>query len=93
MSDFSIARFHFLDRLVLHHGRWFDYRLSYFFVFFGLKNMAITLILFFFLIDSAYSGNMIISQIYYSLYNAFIAISLMVYFGLYEQDINDDLEP
>jgi hypothetical protein len=55
--------------------------------------MTITLILFFYLIDSAYSGNMIISQIYYALYNAFIAVSLMVYFGLYEQDINDDLEP
>lgn len=48
VSDFSFGKFKFLDRLILHHGRWFVYRLSYFFVCFGLKNMVITWIIFLF---------------------------------------------
>lgn len=55
-SDFSIAEFQHLDRLVLHHGRWFYYRLSYFFVFYGWKNLMMTLILYFYIIDSAFSA-------------------------------------
>lgn len=57
VSDFSIGKFKFLDRLILHHGRWFYYRLSYFFIFFGWKNVIITLCIFFYLIESAFSGN------------------------------------
>ena len=55
-SDFSIGEFQFLDRLVLHHGRWFYYRLSYFFVYYGWKNLIMTLILFFFMTESAFSA-------------------------------------
>jgi len=93
MSDFSFGKFKFLDRLILHHGRWFYYRLSYFFVYFGLKNMIITWCIFFFAIDSAFSGVFNYTQLFYLVYNCFIAISPLVYFGLYGQDINDDLEP
>lgn len=91
VSDFSIGQFRFLDRLVLHHGRWFYYRLSYFFVFFGLKNMIITVIIFLYLIDCAYSGSLIYTQLFYLLYNCFIGISMLVNYGLYDQDANDDL--
>ena len=55
-SDFSIGQFKYLDRLVLHHGRWFYYRLSYFFVYYGWKNLIMTLLLYFFMIDSAFSA-------------------------------------
>ena len=93
VSDFSFGKFKFLDRLVLHHGRWFYYRLSYFFVSFGMKNMVITLVIFLYMTDSLFSGNLIYTDIYYSLYNAFIGVSLLVNMGLFHQDINDDLEP
>jgi P-type E1-E2 ATPase len=59
VSDFSIGQFRFLDRLVLHHGRWFYWRLSYFFVFFGLKNMAVSVGIFFYLWDCAFSGTLV----------------------------------
>lgn len=55
-SDFSIGEFKFLERLVLHHGRWFYYRLSYFFVFYGWKNLMMTLLLYFYMADSAFSA-------------------------------------
>ncbi len=93
MSDFSFGKFKFLDRAVLHHGRWFYYRISYFFVFFGLKNMVITINIYLYMIDSAFSGNLIFTQLFYLLYNAFIGVSMMVSYGLFDQDINDDLEP
>lgn len=93
VSDFSIGKFRFLDRLVLHHGRWFYYRLSYFFVFFGLKNMAITVIIFLYLLDCAFSGSLIFTQLFYLLYNCFIGVSMLVNYGLFDQDANDDLEP
>lgn len=92
VSDFSFAKFKFLQRLVLHHGRWFYYRLSYFFVFFGWKNIMITLIIYFYQIDSAFSGSFNFTQVFYVLYNSFFGISLLVNLGLYDQDINDDLQ-
>jgi phospholipid-translocating ATPase len=93
VSDFSLGQFRFLDRLVLHHGRWFNYRLSYFFVFFGLKNMAITVIIYLYLFDCAFSGSLIFTQLFYLLYNSFIGVVMLVNYGLFDQDVNDDLEP
>ena len=93
VSDFSIGQFRFLDRLVLHHGRWFYFRLSYFFVFFGLKNMAITVVIFLYLVDSAFSGTLVFTQLFYLLYNCFVGISMLVNSALFDQDINDDLHP
>ena len=83
VSDFSFSKFRFLDRIVLHHGRWFYYRLSYFFIFFGWKNVIITFIIFFYLTQSAFSGTFNYTQGYYLLYNSFFAIAVMVHFGLY----------
>lgn len=93
VSDFSIGQFQFLDRLVLHHGRWFYWRLSYFFVFFGLKNMAISVGIFLYLCDCAFSGTLVFTELFYMLYNCFIGISIMVNSALLDQDINDDLHP
>lgn len=91
VSDIAIGQFQFLDRLILHHGRWFIYRLSYFFIFFGWKNAIITFSIFFFLTESAFSGAFNYTEVCYVLYNAFFGICLMVHFALYDQDINDDL--
>jgi phospholipid-translocating ATPase len=93
VSDFSFGQFRFLDRLILHHGRWFYYRLSYFFIFFGWKNVIITFIIFYFLTESAFSGTFNYTEPCYLLYNSFFGIVMLVYFGLYDQDANDDLEP
>ena len=93
VSDFSFGQFRFLDRLVLHHGRWFYYRLSYFFIYFGWKNVIITFIIFYFLTESAFSGTFNYTEPCYLLYNSFFGIVMIVYFGLYDQDANDDLEP
>jgi phospholipid-translocating ATPase len=93
VSDFNFTQFKYLDRLVLHHGRWFYYRLSYFFVYFGWKNIIITFMMYFYLIQNAYSGSSAFTDMYLVLYNAFFGVAFSIYFALYEQDINDDLQP
>lgn len=41
-SDYSIAQFRFLERLLLVHGRWSYYRMSKFLRYFFYKNIAFT---------------------------------------------------
>lgn len=53
--------------------------------------MTITGIIFLFQIDSAFSGLINFSLIFYLLYNSFVGVVMLVYYGLYDQDINDDL--
>ena len=89
-SDFSIGEFQLLDRLVLHHGRWFYYRLSYFFVYYGWKNLIMTLILFFFMTESAFSAFPGLSEPFITVYNIIIGLVLVLYYSIFEQDINDD---
>lgn len=54
--------------------------------------MAVTAVIFFYLFESAFSGTLIYSALLYMLYNGFIGVCILVHFGLYDQDINDDLE-
>ncbi len=89
-SDFSIGQFKYLDRLVLHHGRWFYYRLAYFFAYYGWKNLIMTLLLYFFMIDSAFSAFTGLSEPFIAVYNVVIGLVLVVYYAVFEQDINDD---
>lgn len=91
VSDFSFAKFKFLDRLLLHHGRWFYYRLSYFFTFYGWKNTIITFLMYFSNTFNTFSGVINFTQAYYTLYNSFFAVLQTINFGLYQQDINYDL--
>lgn len=42
-SDYSIAQFRFLERLLLVHGRWSYYRMCSFLRYFFNKNFAFTL--------------------------------------------------
>lgn len=93
VSDFSFGKFKLLDRLVFHHGRWFYYRLSYFFIFYGWKNIIITFIMFFTNVQNTFSGIRNFTQFFYVLFNSFFAVAQIVNSGFYEHDINDDLHP
>ena len=93
VSDFSIGQFHYLDRLILHHGRWFYYRLSYFFVYYGWKNLMMSLLLYYFMTDSAFSALAAFSDSFIGIYNILIGLCLVVYYSIFEQDINDDQYP
>lgn len=93
VSDFYFGQFKHLDRLLLHHGRWFYMRISYFFVYYGWKNLIMTALMFMFITRSAYSGFPAFSEFYITMYNLLIGMYLIGYYGIWEQDVNDDLYP
>lgn len=55
-SDYSIAQFRFLERLLLVHGRWSYYRMSKFLRYFFYKNFAFTLCHFWFAFFCGFSA-------------------------------------
>lgn len=56
-SDFAIARFHFLEKLLLVHGHWCYNRLARFSAFMFYKSLMSTMTLFWFNLYSGYSGS------------------------------------
>lgn len=55
-SDYSIAQFRFLERLLLVHGRWSYYRMCNFLRYFFNKNFAFTLCHFWFAFFCGFSA-------------------------------------
>lgn len=55
-SDYSIAQFRYLERLLLVHGRWSYFRMSKFLRYFFYKNFAFTLVHFWYAFYCAYSA-------------------------------------
>ena len=68
-------------------------RLSYFFIFYGWKNVIITFVMFFTNVQNTFSGIRNFTQFYYTLFNSLFAVAQIVYSGFYDKDINDDLHP
>jgi phospholipid-translocating ATPase len=90
-SDFNFCQFRFLERLLLHHGRWAYYRIAYFLVYYAFKNILITLMLFCYLAYCGWSGANVLSSAYLTVYNSLISVFLTIYYGVLEQDINSDM--
>lgn len=82
-SDFYFGQFKHLDRLLLHHGRWFYMRISYFFVYYGWKNLIMTVLMFLYILRSAYSGYPAFSEFFITMYNLLIGMYLIGYYGVW----------
>ena len=90
-SDYSIAQFRFLERLLLVHGRWSYYRMCKFLRYFFYKNFAFTLCHFWFAFFCGFSAQVYFIVecshpiVFYYLYNYKIPvktqriISIMLY--------------
>lgn len=52
-----------------------------------------TLVLYFFMIDSAFSALAGLSDSFIGVYNIIIGLCLVVYYSIFQQDINDDMYP
>lgn len=63
-SDFAVARFFFLERLLLVHGHWCYSRLARFAAFMFYKSLVTTLVLFWYNLYSAYSGTTHIDSLF-----------------------------
>jgi len=87
-SDYAIAKFSFLWRLLFVHGRWACLRTSNFINFFFYKNLIFTLPQFWFALNSGYSGQSIYDNTYITNYNTVFTAVAPVYYASLEQDIN-----
>lgn len=63
-SDYSIAQFRFLERLLLVHGRWSYYRMCKFLSYFFYKNFAFTIVHFWFAFFCGFSAQVLILFFY-----------------------------
>ena len=78
-SDYSIAQFRYLERLLLVHGRWSYLRMAKFLRYFFYKNFAFTLCHFWFAFFCGFSAQ-VFKQVFIFCY---LPPSLQGLFGLY----------
>eukprot|EP00602_Paraphysomonas_sp_CaronLab_P005224 CAMPEP_0185037446 /NCGR_PEP_ID=MMETSP1103-20130426/31882_1 /TAXON_ID=36769 /ORGANISM="Paraphysomonas bandaiensis, Strain Caron Lab Isolate" /LENGTH=1289 /DNA_ID=CAMNT_0027575425 /DNA_START=341 /DNA_END=4210 /DNA_ORIENTATION=- len=86
-SDFAIAQFRFLKRLMLVHGRTDYRRVSKVVLYSFYKNIVLTFTLFFFQFFCGYSGLSFFDDYIYSSYNFILAFPV-IGFGIFDQDIS-----
>ncbi|KAL7021489.1 hypothetical protein ACKWTF_011893 [Chironomus riparius] len=88
-SDYSIAQFRFLERLLLVHGRWSYYRMCKFLRYFFYKNFAFTLCHFWFAFFCGFSAQTVFDPMFISVYNLFYTSLPVLALGIFEQDVSD----
>ncbi|EDQ88909.1 uncharacterized protein MONBRDRAFT_32498 [Monosiga brevicollis MX1] len=88
-SDFSIAQFRFLQRLLIVHGRWSYLRMSSFLNYFFYKNFAYAFVHFWFGFFCGYSAMTIYDAVFISTFNVIYSSLPILVVGILEQDVND----
>merc|ERR1711899_453799 len=82
-SDYSIAQFRFLERLLLVHGRWSYYRMCKFLRYFFYKNFAFTLCHFWYAFFCGFSAQTVYDPFFISTYNVFFTSMPIIVVGIY----------
>ncbi|OQR79757.1 putative phospholipid-transporting ATPase ID-like, partial [Tropilaelaps mercedesae] len=85
-SDFSIAQFRFLERLLLVHGRWSYLRMCMFLRYFFYKNFAFTLCHFWFAFFCGFSAQTLYDPVFISFYNVFYTSLPVLALGVFDQE-------
>ncbi|BFZ02549.1 hypothetical protein BsWGS_05588 [Bradybaena similaris] len=88
-SDYSVAQFRYLERLLLVHGRWSYLRMCKFLKYFFYKNFAFTLCHFWFAFFCGFSAQTLFDPFFISLYNVFYTSLPVLVLGIFDQDVND----
>jgi len=86
-SDYSIAQFRFLERLVLVHGRWAYIRMSKLLLYSFYKNMCFSLCEFWFIFYSGFSGQTIFTSWAIALFNSLFCFLPIFVHALFDQDV------
>eukprot|EP00968_Pinguiococcus_pyrenoidosus_P000430 scaffold29_cov251-Pinguiococcus_pyrenoidosus.AAC.25 len=88
-SDFAIAQFKYLKRLLLIHGRWNYRRMAVVILYSFYKNFVLVAVLFFYGFDSEFSGLVLFDQWLYSLYNFYTTLPAIAV-GIFEKDVPEE---
>ncbi|KAI9300300.1 hypothetical protein BJ944DRAFT_253209 [Cunninghamella echinulata] len=86
-SDYAIAQFRYLSKLLLVHGRWSYLRTSEMILTFFYKNIMWTLVLFWYQIFCGFSGTMMFDYSYITLYNLVFTSLPCIFAGVLDQDL------
>lgn len=87
-SDFAIAKFRYLKRLLLVHGRWNHYRLSKMTAYLLYQNVMFPLNLFWYGIFDHFDGTYFWDEIFMTLFNLFYTSLPLIAIGSFSQDIS-----
>ncbi|KDN45280.1 phospholipid-translocating P-type ATPase [Tilletiaria anomala UBC 951] len=88
-SDYAIAQFRFLKRLLLVHGHWSYYRNGTMIVNFFYKEIINIGYLFWFQIHCAWSTTQALDYVYLLLWNAFWTLAAVIGVGVFDRNIDD----
>ncbi|XP_008782519.2 probable phospholipid-transporting ATPase 4 isoform X2 [Phoenix dactylifera] len=90
-SDFSIAQFRFLERLLVVHGHWCYKRIAQMVCYFFYKNIAFGLTLFYFEAYTGFSGQSVYDDWYMLLFNVILTSLPVISLGVFEQDVSSEV--
>ncbi|XP_074268214.1 putative phospholipid-transporting ATPase 4 isoform X2 [Silene latifolia] len=90
-SDFAVAQFRFLERLLLVHGHWCYKRIAQMICYFFYKNIAFGLTLFYFETFAGFSGQTIYDDWYSLSFNVILTSLPVISLGVFEQDVSSDV--
>ncbi|XP_052278161.1 phospholipid-transporting ATPase VA-like isoform X2 [Dreissena polymorpha] len=87
-SDFAIARFSYLERMLLVHGHWCYSRLARFSIFMFYKSLVTTMVLFWFNLYSGYSGSTQIESLFLTGQHVLFTAFPPIVSGIIDKDLN-----
>ncbi|KAM7255635.1 hypothetical protein ACFE04_008533 [Oxalis oulophora] len=90
-SDFAIAQFRFLERLLVVHGHWCYKRIAQMICYFFYKNIAFGLTLFYFEAFTGFSGQSVYDDWYMLLFNVLLTSLPVISLGVFEQDVPSEV--
>ncbi|XP_043218324.1 phospholipid-transporting ATPase ID-like isoform X2 [Amphibalanus amphitrite] len=88
-SDYSIAQFRYLERLLLVHGRWSYYRMCKFLRYFFYKNFAFTLCHFWYSFFCGFSAQTVFDPMFIAVYNLFYTSMPVLALAVFDQDVKE----
>ena len=89
-SDYAISQFKYLKRLLFYDGRITLARNCYFLYHYFFKNFIFTLVLFWFGIDSCFSGGNYYDDYYSMGFNSFATVILLIIYEILHEDFDPD---
>lgn len=90
-SDFAIAKFHILEKLLLIHGHLNYDRLAKLIIYFFYKNATFVFVLFWFQLYCGFSGSVMMEQMYVMIYNFMFTAAPPLAMGAYEKRLHEGL--
>ncbi|KAG6609563.1 Phospholipid-transporting ATPase [Phytophthora cinnamomi] len=90
-SDYAIAQFRFLQRLLLVHGRWNYRRMAQLVLYIFYKNILFTAAQYWFTLLCGFSGQKFYLESGTQLYNIALTAIPIVAASILDQDVNDDV--